>query len=723
MKNIKTLVIVVLLVVVLSQPFLTSIFIAQEWVNLIATLGYILILYPLFLIYKVLAETKEESQSFEVESEANLLKDELKNVYNGTKNDFLFFVHERDQAFSKVSQSVNDILEVNPEEFRNNYKRHKAEPLWDGAFERARSFAEKGIRVPTYEIELISKSGKPILMEVNEMPIFDEDNELVRIWVTVHSLDKHNLGIESLSINNSEKYDLLYNNLNDGVFLMRGDRFVDCNSKILDIFRTTLEQILMYSPFSNKFSPTNQPSGKNSKEGALYRMRLAYEGERQVFEWTHLRNTGESFKAQITLIRFEFNKEPYLYAIVKDLSQIVKLEAELEKREEFIDLLFEQSPIGIIKHDKNSKLLTTNRAFREIYKVSTDISQYTLANLFKNKDLTEAVEKSRTDGVQSLTLNLYKYNSNEKFVAIIKIVPTSALEEYNGGLVLLEELSDTSELKKALNTKQNNLEEIISNSKDVLYKYDLINGQYDYVSKSIQDIFGYTSLEFRSLTESQLRSLLHPKELARADQIIAKMIKSDEIIPQTIECSIIDRRGNVKWIEDTYTFVPDENGKAKAIIGYIRDLTHLKENKRLLLEKEKQIELLSENKNIGIAIVVNNKFQLVNSEVSKMTGYSKEELISLDYLFALAPEKEKFEIKKAYIKMISSNSSQNELCFWIKTKQGSHIYIKNEYFFEDETYKNYRVQSRDITSERIQAYKDHPSDELKAELETYLETF
>ncbi|MBN1179426.1 MAG: GAF domain-containing protein, partial [Anaerolineae bacterium] len=60
----------------------------------------------------------------------------------------------------------------------------------------------------------------------------------------------------------------LFESANDAIFLMRGDRFIDCNAKTLEIYRCTREQIIGDSPV--RFSPEYQPDGQDSisKAGA-----------------------------------------------------------------------------------------------------------------------------------------------------------------------------------------------------------------------------------------------------------------------------------------------------------------------------------------------------------------------------------------------------------------------------------------------------------------------
>ncbi|WP_132971139.1 PAS domain-containing protein [Thiogranum longum] len=59
-----------------------------------------------------------------------------------------------------------------------------------------------------------------------------------------------------------DRFRLLFETANDAIFLMTGDRFVECNHKTLKMFGCTYEQILNNTPMA--FSPPCQYDGRDS---------------------------------------------------------------------------------------------------------------------------------------------------------------------------------------------------------------------------------------------------------------------------------------------------------------------------------------------------------------------------------------------------------------------------------------------------------------------------
>ena len=82
-----------------------------------------------------------------------------------------------------------------------------------------------------------------------------------------------------------DKYRKLFTTANDAIFILRGDEFVDCNDKTLEMFRCKRDEIIGHPPY--EFSPPNQPNGKDSYSEAMKKINAALNGTPQFFEWIH----------------------------------------------------------------------------------------------------------------------------------------------------------------------------------------------------------------------------------------------------------------------------------------------------------------------------------------------------------------------------------------------------------------------------------------------------
>jgi chemotaxis protein methyltransferase CheR len=122
-------------------------------------------------------------------------------------------------------------------------------------------------------------------------------------------------------------YRTLYESANDAIFIMKEDRFLQCNTKTLKMYGGENSHIIGKTPYD--FSPERQPNGELSKEKALELIGSALRGTPQFFEWKHCRHDGTLFDAEISLNRIELLGEPFLFAIARDITKRKQAEKEL----------------------------------------------------------------------------------------------------------------------------------------------------------------------------------------------------------------------------------------------------------------------------------------------------------------------------------------------------------------------------------------------------------
>ena len=124
------------------------------------------------------------------------------------------------------------------------------------------------------------------------------------------------------------KYKSLFECANDAIFLIKGETFVDCNTKTLNMFGCTRDQIIGHSPAA--FSPRLQPDGRDSKEKIFEKISLTLSGEPQFFEWKNCRYDGGLFDAEVSFSRVDVGNEVFLQAIVRDITDRKQAEEKLE---------------------------------------------------------------------------------------------------------------------------------------------------------------------------------------------------------------------------------------------------------------------------------------------------------------------------------------------------------------------------------------------------------
>jgi len=122
-----------------------------------------------------------------------------------------------------------------------------------------------------------------------------------------------------LELRESERrYKNLFEYANDAIFLVRGNRLVDCNSKSLEMFECARADLIGQSV--HRFSPLVQPDGEDSRQKIARKVKAAGLGRPQSFEWRHLHADGTPFDVEVSLSILEMRNERLVLSIERDIT-------------------------------------------------------------------------------------------------------------------------------------------------------------------------------------------------------------------------------------------------------------------------------------------------------------------------------------------------------------------------------------------------------------------
>ena len=124
------------------------------------------------------------------------------------------------------------------------------------------------------------------------------------------------------------RYRALFEGAADAIFLIHGNRFVDCNPSALNLFSCRREDFIGQEIMA--FSPPGQPNEGLSKTMFRHYIEAAYDGQPQFFEWEYRHLDYSVFPAEVGLQLIVVGEQKLLLAIVRDITQRKAAEQALE---------------------------------------------------------------------------------------------------------------------------------------------------------------------------------------------------------------------------------------------------------------------------------------------------------------------------------------------------------------------------------------------------------
>ncbi len=219
--------------------------------------------------------------------------------------------------------------------------------------------------------------------------------------------------------------------------------------------------------------------------------------------------------------------------------------------------------------------------------------------------------------------NIFEWKHKKKDGTIFRteIILTSIVED--GDIYIFAFIKDISKRKiyqkelKMILDEQNFL---ISNIADFIYKINK-KGDITYVSKSVINLTGYTSENWKKNSNSYLTD-------AKSNEVIKynrKKILKNKIKNKKFNIEILNKNGNKLILELVESYY--NNNSKEEIIGVAKDITERYQNEMILLKSQK-MELIS-SLSSGLVHEINNSLSIIlgNTELLNKKLIKEKELV------------------------------------------------------------------------------------------------
>ncbi len=509
-----------------------------------------------------------------------------------------------------------------------------------------------------------------------------------------------------------ESYRGLYDHASDAIYIQdRKGRFLDVNQGVVDMYGYPKEFFIGKTP-----EPLAAPNKNDMKQVAKY-IEQAFEGKPQQFEFWGKRKNGEVFPKFVRLNKSRYFGKEVIIAFASDITERKQAEKTLKESEVKYKEIATSIPGVVyqfmIKKDGSYAFPYVDENCEKFFhhKAKAVMAD---PNLIFNMVPPDELQ-SFIDSIEKSARTLKEWRHNFRVVlpdgqerwfegrSVPHLLPSG--EPFWNGVVT--DITERKWAEEEISFLANALKSIsecvsITDEKDRLL----------FVNEAFLKTYGYTREEVVGhLIQEIVGSKQNPPEVAK------------EILPATIlggwQGELINRRKDKSEFPISLSTTPvrNDHGKIVALIGVAEDITERKQAEEALKVSEKKYRDAVENASDLIFMNdIHGNFTFLNTVSEKMTGYTKDELIGMNYAEITHPD-DKEKTWELYEEQFKTRSKEIKFENRFVTKSGKikWLWVHSTLLMEGDSVVGWQNIGRDIT-ERKQAEKALKESEEKYRL-------
>lgn len=194
------------------------------------------------------------------------------------------------------------------------------------------------------------------------------------------------------------------------------------------------------------------------------------------------------------------------------------------------------------------------------------------------------------------------------------------------------------ELRKAEEQYRLNFENI----NDIIFTFDM-DLKIISMSPSVEKLLGYKAEDFIGQSASDLGRLMKTQFTEQAIDDINRIINGEVIPPKFYE--VTKKDGTMTIVEISASLIK-RDGKAAGVVCVSRDITERKKSEEQLRDSEERFRILAESSPTAIMMFQNDKWIYANSAVTEITGYTKQEILAMNFWDFVHPDDQKIVIER-----------------------------------------------------------------------------
>jgi len=328
------------------------------------------------------------------------------------------------------------------------------------------------------------------------------------------------------------------------------------------------------------------------------------------------------------------------------------------------------------------------------------IGKYSLD--FVHPDDREFVRTKAVENLKGKISVPYQYRFMKKNGEVMWIVEQVTSIMYHGKPATVGSFMDISEYKRLeeeLKRSEERYRSILEEMDETYYEVDL-RGHYTFVNDAICRNTGYSR---EQLIGNSFRMTTFAEDIDKTFKVFNEMYRTGEPV-KGLRNRYIAKGGEIRWVELSAFPIRNEKGEIIGFRGVGEDITRsVKAEEALRRSEERYRTLLEEMDEAYYEVDLRGNFTFCNDALCRLLGYSREELMGLNYR-AYTPKEDWDNVYRAYNSVYRTGTTLRWYPMTQLTKDGRTIFVENSVLpLRDEKGEiiGFRGLSRDVTERKV----------------------
>lgn len=331
-------------------------------------------------------------------------------------------------------------------------------------------------------------------------------------------------------------------------------------------------------------------------------------------------------------------------AFILDLTERKRAEEALRESEELNRAILSSLDTHVAVLDSQGRIISVNSAWNEFARdngvtnadrVGAGINYLDACRKAVNSGDVQAQEalegiKAVCEGSREYFRLEYPCHSPTRQRWFLMLV-TRLKRSEGGAVVTHNEITERKRAEEALRESKERFQRLVETTNVIAWEADLETWVFTYVSPQVTKLLGYQPFEWYE--KDFWVTHLHPEDRQFAVEFCAE--SSKRLSEYEFEYRMIAANGRTVWLRDLVSVVDLGNG-AKALRGYLIDITDRKKAEASLRDSEERLRNLLEN--IPDHVLILDRLGSINYINHTAPGFSREEVLGKHLTTFLQPE-------------------------------------------------------------------------------------